>query len=552
MRLSALKRVREEEGFTVAVAVMAMFLVAVLAAGALAAANGDLNLTQNDLNHKRAYQAAQAGIADYAFHLNSDTNYWAKCTSVPTPNAVNQQGSTTNRRSVAGSTTESYALELLPATGQSACSTVNPTTSMLEPSGPNAGSFRIRSTGYAANTKQSVVATFKRASFLDYVYFTQLETSDPVTYGNAATIAGANTQCTKTIQQGRYNAPIPGSSPQQNCSVIVFKDGEQINGPVHTNDALVVCGRPTFGRNAADVIEVSSPPQGWFGGTSLGLSSGSCPTANPSFVGTYITNAPVLTPPPTNTQLSTIVQPAYTFTGQTYICVNGTTMTVGNNGSCTGGTTQTVNLPSNGVVYVKNGTGCSSSYSPFTATYPATSGCGNVYVHGNYNGQLTIAAENDIIIDGNVTRANTNSMLGLIANNFVRVYHPVCPGLPSGCVGGTITSETSAGNCGTSPVNGTGSISNLTIQAAILAISHSFIVDHYDCPANLPLGNLTISGAISQKFRGAVGTFSGTSTVTGYTKNYNYDDRLRYMEPPHFLDPVQSAWHIQRETLDFP
>ena len=22
-----------------------------------------------------------------------------------------------------------------------------------------------------------------------------------------------------------------------------------------------------------------------------------------------------------------------------------------------------------------------------------------------------------------------------------------------------------------------------------------------------------------------------------------------YQEPPHFFDPVQSAWHVQRETL---
>ncbi len=55
-------------------------------------------------------------------------------------------------------------------------------------------------------------------------------------------------------------------------------------------------------------------------------------------------------------------------------------------------------------------------------------------------------------------------------------------------------------------------------------------------------------GAISQKFRGTV----GTTAPHGYLKNYVYDDRLRYIEPPNFLDPVEPAWHIQRETLDFP
>ena len=54
---------------------------------------------------------------------------------------------------------------------------------MLEPLGPLKGTFRIRSTGFAGKAEVSIIATFKPASFLDYVYFTQLETSDPVTYG---------------------------------------------------------------------------------------------------------------------------------------------------------------------------------------------------------------------------------------------------------------------------------------------------------------------------------------------------------------------------------
>jgi Tfp pilus assembly protein PilX len=539
-----MNRLSDEGGFTVAVAVGAMFLVAILTAGALAATNGDMHLTANDLDHKQAYEAAQAGIADYSYHLSSDTGYWAKCTSVPTPNAVNQQGSTANRRSVAGSTDETYAIELIPAAGQStysSCSTASPTAptaSMLEPSGPMAGSFRIRSTGYSGKEHQSIVATFKRASFLDYVYFTQLETSDPLTYGSSSAIAGANTQCTKTIAQGRMNAVIPNSGGQY-CDVISFINGEAINGPLHTNDALVVCGTPTFGRTASDSIEVSSPPQGWYSTGNVPNSGSSC-AGTPSFVGTYFTNSPVLTPPPTNGQLASLAdEDGYGYTGQTSIAFNGANMTITNNAS-----TVTRPIPSNGVVYVANGS-CSSSYSPFTVTYPSSSTCGNVYVHGNYTGQVTIAAENDVIVDGNLCRSTTtscgsspsgNGMVGLIANNFVRVYHP-------------FANETAKGSCNNGS-NGSGSLSNLRIDAAILAISHSFIVDHYDC--GNALGTLTINGDVSQKFRGPVGTFSGSSAVSGYSKNYNYDDRLRYLEPPHFLDPVQVAWHIQRETLDFP
>jgi hypothetical protein len=157
-----------------------------------------------------------------------------------------------------------------------------------------------------------------------------------------------------------------------------------------------------------------------------------------------------------------------------------------------------------------------------------------VRVRGTYSGPLTIAAENDVIIDGNLTRSG-NGMLGLIANNFVRVYHPY-------------QSQTSKSSCGSTP--GGSPLTNLNIAAAILAIQHSFIVDHYNCGSSL--GTLTVNGAIGQKFRGAVGTFSGSTLVSGYQKNYNYDDRLRYVSPPHFLDPVESAWHIQRQTLDYP
>ena len=106
---------------------------------------------------------------------------------------------------------------------------------------------------------------------------------------------------------------------------------------------------------------------------------------------------------------------------------------------------------------MQNGAGCSSAYSPFTVTYPATSGCGNAIVHssGNYSGQLTIAAENDIIIDGNITRSSSSAdLLGLVANNFIRVKHPVCPSNNLGCSSGTTTSETAKGQCN-SGVNGT-------------------------------------------------------------------------------------------------
>jgi hypothetical protein len=40
--------------------------------------------------------------------------------------------------------------------------------------------------------------------------------------------------------------------------------------------------------------------------------------------------------------------------------------------------------------------------------------------------------------------------------------------------------------------------------------------------------------------------------VTGYTKDYNYDKRLRYRSPPFFLDPISAAWRIIRANEQVP
>ena len=90
---------------------------------------------------------------------------------------------------------------------------------------------------------------------------------------------------------------------------------------------------------------------------------------------------------------------------------------------------------------------------------------------GTYSGQLTIAAENDIVVWDDICRGSCgtpsgNGMLGLIANNFVRIRHQY-------------PTQTSRTNCG----DGTGEVylGNTRVDAAMLAIDHSFIVDHYNC-----------------------------------------------------------------------
>lgn len=525
-----------EEGFTMIMTVIGLALVALLAAVAVAAVQGDSHMTYRDFTRKQAYEAAKAGLDEYAFHLHKDNGYWAKCTEVASPSAVNQQGSTANRRTVPGTTNASYAVELLPATGSGyetcdSSSISTATASMLQSSGAMKGTFRVRSTGFVGESHVSITATFKPASFLDYVYFTQLETSDPVTYGDEETIKGAYEQCSKTIVEGRYEQAIPNSHGKY-CDVISFVSGDYIKGPMHTNDAFVICGSPTLGRNANDPIEVSSPPKGWYSTSEL---SGYNCTGNPNFAGTFTTNSPALLPPATNEKLATLAEPQFKFQGQVRICLSGSSMTVRTGAeTCSGGTVlYSGPQPANGIVYVEN-ISCTGAYSPFETQYPTTSECGNVYVHGNYSKPLTIAAGNDIVIDGNIDQEGEEGVLGLIANNFIRIYHPVEQYVWYDYWGRKHT------ECRNVP--GTG-LENVHIDAAILAINHSFIVDSYNCGEDL--GTLTVHGAIAQKYRGAVGTSGGT----GYLKNYEYDERLHTIAPPSFIEPVQSDWVIGRETV---
>ena len=53
---------------------------------------------------------------------------------------------------------------------------------------------------------------------------------------------------------------------------------------------------------------------------------------------------------------------------------------------------------------------------------------------------------------------------------------------------------------------------------------------------------------IAQLFRGTVGTTSGGSSVTGYLKNYTYDDRLAVQQPPYLFDLASASWRVVRET----
>ncbi len=559
---------RDEGGFTMIMTVIGVTLVAMVAAVAVVAANGDSKQTAGSANRQQAYEAALAGVHEYAFHLHENQEYWAKCTGAAAkeeaegiPTALNELGSTAKRRPVPGAGGSSYALELIPAAGRTKCDPTSFETasaSMLESKGSARGAFRVRSTGYFNGTEVKVMATFKPKSFLEYVYFTQLETSDPVTYGNPELIAAANRQCSKTIYESRYSTQLKNAAGQSlnrqgkvatssneyvYCDAISFVNGDNIKGPMHTNDAFVICEKPTLGRNSQDPVEVSYPKApGWFSTSSIPNSGSNCNGSSSNFKGSFEVASALLIPPATNGKLETVVQPAFHFTGEVKVCLEGSTMKVGPGKSCSG-SLYSGPLPANGIIYDSSAAGCTGEYTPTNVSYesPTVSPCGNLYLEGSYAKPLTIAAANDVVITNNLLKSNEEAILGLVANNFIRIYHPVKITKTTKTENGVTVTEES---CTSSSQNLTGSISNIRIEAALLAINHSFIVDNYKCGPQL--GTLNVKGAIAQKYRGAV----GTTGSTGYIKNYEYDDKFRTNEPPEFTAPEKTAWVLGREIVE--
>jgi hypothetical protein len=515
---SAARRLARESGFSLVAVMLMMFAVTAVFAASYSVANGDISLTGNDSSRKEAYAAAEAGVNYYLYHLTQDNSYWTYCAGVPAPgpgqpNPVNEiwdgRGSDPRTwRSVPGTKNE-YTIELLPANGSgyTKCNQANAAQSMLD---PTSGTFRIRATGRSRGQKRSIVGTFRRKAFLDYLYFTDYETLDPVVYQSSGPAQQAllTAQCTQYRRAGRSDST---------CTPITFASADALLGPFHTNDDILVCGSPQFGRTAADKVEVSGPAPGW--------RTNGC-AATPNFVGTYKSSSPVLAMPQSNNALKTVASSQYTFTGTTTIQLNGASMLVTN--AAKGLNRSNMALPPNGVVYVQNGI-CGLGYNLYQ-DYNDPVGCADLWVQGTYSSSLTLASENDIIVSGNLTKVG-NATLGLIPNNFARVYHPV------------------TNRSGNSCTNAAGSPTNMRIDAAILSLAHSFIVDNYFCGA--PLGSLSVNGAIAQRFRGPVGT-GGTNIATGYAKNYAYDDRLKYINPPHFLSPVQAPWDLMRFTEQLP
>ncbi|MGH9043344.1 MAG: hypothetical protein ACRDVP_00585 [Acidimicrobiales bacterium] len=423
----------------------------------------------------------------------------------------------------------------------------------------------------------------------------------------------------------------PGNFNSSNCSAVYFGPNDVLYGPVYSNDSIYVAKHgPNFGSQADPSTVTTHDPNCLFVAPPDNADPQSCSGASAD-VGYYNSSASsynaALEPlPSTDASLETIAaQNGCVYSGPTQITLDaqGTTeyMTVTspdtpfttssgtvynstggvnqdlapyNKNSCGAGGSSTVAVPTNGVVFIENVAGsCPNSSQPSAYDYYAnpfdgvsgsgtdsqlgyyygqtsTPDCeGDAFVSGALTGTLTIATQNDIEIDGNITYTDCgagfdstfanqctynsslgapNDALGLIAFAYVGVNRPVevsqCQGQWCGGYGGNVTVLASCGSQGAlpAPLCDPSSGSGVVIDAAILALNDGFGVNNYEIPGSE--GTLDVYGSISQDYRPAVGEFSGDSVYAGYSKYYLWDSRLGYVNVPYYLNPGTPRWAI--------
>ena len=548
-----------EDGFALVTVLLTMVLLAAFSLVALQQTIGNTQASRKDQDWVAALAAAQAGVDDYISRLNDSngTYYLHTPTSTPLNPAMGFSAPgvpTWAPVPVAGAGTAQGSFHY----------DVDTSTYTGTPTVTANGNIVVTSTGKVGARTRTIKAYVRRSGFVDWVYFTDFEVRDPLDYP-ATQRTLAQTHCAN--YSGLRTLPSPNPTSFK-CQDVRF-NGDILDGPVHSNDAILVCSNVTF----KDAVTTMAGPVAANGGkhyrTDTCTSTTGVTFARPNDP----QQVKKVNLPSTNLGLkaettAAASPPGCLYVGPTKISIRGNELYV--TSPWTRATTAACPkdawfpIPVNGVVYVDvvpaddlstavnpnswpavhaskpvcpatgNNVGFpvaneTDSYYPCRAGDVFVDQVGGLAANG-LNGRLTVSANNNLYVTSHLDYAPgtaDRSFLGLIAEQFLYVYHPI--------------RRTGASSGDNLP----GFTTDMRISAALLSVNHSIMVQNPSLGTDL--GTLTITGAITQKFRGVVGdTNPNNGSNTGYAKKYVYDQRLAYDSPPKFLNPLVSSFNVVR------
>ncbi len=255
--------------------------------------------------------------------------------------------------------------------------------------------------------------------------------------------------------------------------------GDSVWGPIHTNGTIKTNGSPVFLNKVTAYLGISPDPSSsaaqFIGGWEIGISN----------------DIP--------TDMSYIISAANLGNGAAPV-----------NEKCKYNLPVTFDFQADGsIIRTVQGLPTDTVLLSDIASQNAIYSTEDIRVKGVFNGQLTMLTTQNIWIDDDLVYADdplinpaSDDLLGLVAEQNIYVTD-----------------------------NGPNN-NHVNIQASIMSVDGSFTAQNYN--SRPVAGNLNLTGSVVQKLRGAVGTFSGGSIMTGFLKRYRFDDRLNEQYPPHY------------------
>lgn len=535
-------------------------LLALLATTMVTQARNVLGSSAKSQRFHAAAQAAQAAVNEYLSRLNENPAY-LRYTHVP---ATNCPATSPTALIDSGNPFMGASFATLPGGTTTARARYRIDTSQL----CKKGVVRLETEASVGGYQRRVTYVVKRYGFSEYSYFSDFESLDPRRYGHNPFAGQGETvehMCTRHHDEATGGptvkpAPRPesGLNETPGCATINWVTGDNVFGNMHTNDAMLICGKPQFhGRTTSS----------WNGdGTNRYLNNPGCGN-NPNFKDNMETRwcggadqpcyAPQIQMPVSNNRLKT-VPGACVYSGPTRITFSNygdkivvrspDTLASSIPAGCPNASGMATAFPSSGLIFVQdvpasqvtapcvrpdpdtgiqNRLGYPEKYDITVYVEEDQTGCraGDVFMSGTYGRPLTIAADGRIVLTNDVfldQRWDADAMMGLISDEGIEVQHPVWLNPATGLWE----------DLDTSPCN--------HIQGvAMMSLSGSFLVQNYD--KGPPRGHLSTKGAIIQKWRGLIGTTDGQH---GYIKNFSYDNRMRFQAPPYFLEPIGTNYRV--------
>lgn len=590
-----LRRIHHDERGIALVLVIALSLVlSLFLVAALEFATGNQTAVVRDQRTSSALGTAESAIDDLLFRMNENADY-ARSVDLGNP-------AITGWTSPAGGAAEGeyhYSFDLDDSSGQSLVT--------------------VTATGRVRGETRTVQSVLSRRGFLDYLSLTDVFTIDPGARSDVPLLQDiyehyCNRQVNERWYDNRswelpeYEYVTGNPDPQPNggtvhfgpmgwltgridrdraiadlafrganraqatvvehelyCPKFAYVDGQRIEGPIHSNDGIVIHGtradEPRFdgavttsyanpddprwidlsGRSDPDFqvfgydFPVEFPPSNRLLEARTDPGEGGCRFQGPTYIELRRSSAFVRSPLTDPTSVPAHCRPA--------------------GGGMVGGGPISLTAPDfNGVIYVADAPTCLTGVHPLGMPVPGdvtSYGCtdGDAFVWGELSEQITIGTANDVVAVWDVVYRDTEAVLGLIAENAVWIYHPVDARDRNLLVLSTDVTRPPFG--ARQPRRQDLLFHTPRIDAAVVTLRRSLSLQNYDRGAPINQA-VTVNGAIASPFNGVTAKYRNGTLAHGYAgKRLVYDERLRFLSPPFFIEPTQSSWR-QRTFRELP